>query len=283
MLLLLLTYKNPYHRWPTRVCCHTLTPDWLPSALKNSTVGNWAPLNTHLQNISSGTIARSISLLSTQIGTGAIQPENLLFSPTQWPLFHPHPLSKAWAAPSSMLDFGGAVKARPHQKRVRVRVSFGISQNRTTSRSRSPSRQCRSSVVTTIEWVRCKSIASRLLAANANALGVAGPLGFGQPPFYVKSAGAPLRPAIPYICRKEAGWINIRLCIRTDSPWKSVNCAATACITIQCESPNSVNHLLCESPSVWITFCVNHWPYNVNHLLFESYNVNHVLCESSSV
>ena len=36
MLLLLLPYKRPCHCWPTRVCCHTLTPDWLPSTLKNS-------------------------------------------------------------------------------------------------------------------------------------------------------------------------------------------------------------------------------------------------------
>ena len=38
----LLPYKNPCHYWPTRVCCHTLTPDWLPSTLKNSTM-YWAP------------------------------------------------------------------------------------------------------------------------------------------------------------------------------------------------------------------------------------------------
>ena len=40
MLQLLLPYKRPCHH---RVYCHTLTPDWLPSALKNSTVSLPAP------------------------------------------------------------------------------------------------------------------------------------------------------------------------------------------------------------------------------------------------
>ena len=37
MLPLPLPYKNPCHYWPTRVCHHTLTKDWLPSVLTNST------------------------------------------------------------------------------------------------------------------------------------------------------------------------------------------------------------------------------------------------------
>ena len=37
MLPLKLAYKRPCYCQPTRVCCHTLTKDWLPSALWNST------------------------------------------------------------------------------------------------------------------------------------------------------------------------------------------------------------------------------------------------------
>ncbi len=33
-LPLLPPYKNPCHCWPLRVCCHTLTPDWLPAPLR---------------------------------------------------------------------------------------------------------------------------------------------------------------------------------------------------------------------------------------------------------
>ncbi len=34
MLLLLLPYKTPCCCGPPRVCCHTLTPDWLPAPLQ---------------------------------------------------------------------------------------------------------------------------------------------------------------------------------------------------------------------------------------------------------